>query len=745
MDRPLIFDLQRYTFCYIIARLQTYNSCDPIMFIRSAKDYIEAKNNLLNEFPWLNDHRFILNIMPGHMQIARGIFSTMDRFFHPETFSSISMLTIQLRCSIWVYFPELLSKQDSALIDKLSFKYGHESDKACSVCGRPSDTKDKKSPSIFPFCSEHIELFSSCKSVLDVIRKIEKTNKIKSNHDDYFGGKPKTLVLSKEKYYVALNKLIKKHPWAANITGIDDFMPGSLPQLENFLRLADKLVNHNKLNAPQIFDVSLYSGSHNPAIIKLSSPNDTNAPRVIASGVTNSNNSNIDINMVNDPFASYIDRLPVDADFLSKSIKGVICERETYQQAEMIDYENLRPGFKEIDIFRDLWLNLISNINSSCKICGDNSGGDYCKDHQHLSSTGSPFLYFKHVEKMSSKDVSLLRSNHKASFSLVHQESTPHKTQRLFDIDLLDQAVYDIKGDEAHYVRNLSLALAKARKNQFQRVGQLHNHKSILDEFIAIFPNFSELHTMLKGSFSLSMMGDERVAFPPVLLVGEPGIGKTEASRWLAEKLNVGFHKIDMTSISNTSSITGTERHWNTGSCGIIFKMLAHGDCINPVVLLDEMDKGKETHNGDPYAPFHTLLEQSSAREFSDAFVRDLPINAGMINWIASANDIHNIPETILSRFTEIRVPAPTADQKRQVIRSIYSKLLRENSWGKKVGQSLSDDAIEQLMLCPSPRILQSIMLRAIGEAVSGGGKAITTASISKVISWSEKRSIGFH
>lgn len=729
------------------------------MSIRSAKDYIEAKNDLINEFPWLKDQRFILNIMPGHIHIARHIFATMDRFFHPETFNSISLLSIHGKYfGIWVYFPQLLSKQDNNLTSALSLKYEAISGRTCSVCGRHAEAPGKKSPVFLPLCSTHSEMFSLCKTPLDVVRKIEKTNRIKSAHNDYFGSKPRTLVLSMEKYHSELNKLIRKHPWSSNIAGIDDIMPGSFHHLANFLRSADKLVNHNLLNGLHLFDVSTYSQDYKTGTVNFTSPNDTNAPMIIKTSANTSEDDNLAGHIVRGDFNYYpLDNmlgligdnndelLNVNYNNPCGEEADAKCEKDISQQKDMIDYEKLKPGFKEFSIFHELWIGFLSNINSTCKICGDNSGGDYCKDHQQFSDYLNPTAFFRHIGKMSAKDVSLIRSKHKESFVLAPPENTLYKTERLFDIDLLDASLDDLNGDEAHYARNLSVALAKARNNQFQRVGQLRDYKSILDEFIAIFPNFSELHTLLKGSFSLSMMGDERVAFPPILLVGGPGIGKTEASRWLAEKLNVGFHKIDMTSISNTASIVGTERHWNTGNCGIIFKLLAHESCINPIVLLDEMDKAKETLNGDPYAPFHTLLEQSSAREFSDAFVRDLPINAGMINWIASANDIHNIPGTILSRFTEINVPSPTSDQKRQVIRSIYNKLLRDNYWGKKVAQSLSDEVIEQLMLCPSPRILQRVMLRAIGEAVSAGGKEITIASISKVIAWSEKRSIGFH
>ena len=66
-----------------------------------------------------------------------------------------------------------------------------------------------------------------------------------------------------------------------------------------------------------------------------------------------------------------------------------------------------------------------------------------------------------------------------------------------------------------------------------------------MDDFEAAFPNFRELAEVLRDHFALSSLGDRRANWPPVLLVGPAGIGKTEAARWLADWMSLPFRVLD--------------------------------------------------------------------------------------------------------------------------------------------------------------------------------------------------------
>ena len=167
------------------------------------------------------------------------------------------------------------------------------------------------------------------------------------------------------------------------------------------------------------------------------------------------------------------------------------------------------------------------------------------------------------------------------------------------------------------------------------------------------FPNFHELAELMRDHFALSSLGDGRVSWPAVLLVGPAGIGKTEAARWLADQLVLPFRVFDMASTQSSSPLAGSESFWSNSEPGQLFELLAYQPLANPVVVLDELDKAS---NGrpqyDPLAALYTLLEPPSARNFIDLSIRDFSIDASYVNWMAAANELEAILGPLRSRLT---------------------------------------------------------------------------------------------
>ena len=81
---------------------------------------------------------------------------------------------------------------------------------------------------------------------------------------------------------------------------------------------------------------------------------------------------------------------------------------------------------------------------------------------------------------------------------------------------------------------------------------------SLIDSFEDAFPNFEAVADLLRDYFALSNAGNREINFPALLLVGEAGVGKTEASRWLSQHLNVPFRLIDMASAQTGSALSGS-------------------------------------------------------------------------------------------------------------------------------------------------------------------------------------------
>ncbi len=101
------------------------------------------------------------------------------------------------------------------------------------------------------------------------------------------------------------------------------------------------------------------------------------------------------------------------------------------------------------------------------------------------------------------------------------------------------------------------------------------NWEALLDEFESVFPNFHRVCECLRDHFALSVLGDARVTWPPILMVGPPGVGKTEAASWLADKLGLPFRLHDMASAQSSSFLAGSESFWSNSEPGDVLNCSA--------------------------------------------------------------------------------------------------------------------------------------------------------------------------
>lgn len=266
--------------------------------------------------------------------------------------------------------------------------------------------------------------------------------------------------------------------------------------------------------------------------------------------------------------------------------------------------------------------------------------------------------------------------------------------------------------------------------------------KSMIEEFAQDFPNFSELAELLHDHFALTALGDGRIAWPPLLLVGPAGIGKTEAARWLSERLALPSRVLDMASAQSGSQLAGSEAFWSNSEPGLLFELLAYQPKANPVMVLDEIDKADQAKQYDPLAALYTLLEPRSARKFTDLSIRDFSIDASHVNWIATANSLNTIPGPILSRVTVLQVHAPSVEQVARIAQSIYGRLRAEASWGSVFEPILDGDVLRRLRAL-HPRGLALALRRALGSAARAARTQITVDDLPvKLIS--ARRGIGF-
>ncbi|WP_374339486.1 AAA family ATPase [Methyloversatilis sp.] len=234
-----------------------------------------------------------------------------------------------------------------------------------------------------------------------------------------------------------------------------------------------------------------------------------------------------------------------------------------------------------------------------------------------------------------------------------------------------------------------------------------------LDPLYARCPNFAPVLDDLKRYLALAVAGNEPMNFTPMLLLGEPGIGKTHFARQLAQVLGTGFEFVSMSSLTAGWILSGASAQWSHSRPGKVAQALVCGDYANPLVVLDEVDKAGGDARYDPMGALYGLLEQDTARRFKDEFV-DVEIDASHIMWVSTANDERSLPDPILSRMNVYTVPRPDHDQACIIARTLYGEMVAAHDWG--FDPEPPDDVIDRLADIP-PRDMRKVLLAALGNA----------------------------
>ena len=245
---------------------------------------------------------------------------------------------------------------------------------------------------------------------------------------------------------------------------------------------------------------------------------------------------------------------------------------------------------------------------------------------------------------------------------------------------------------------------------------------SALPEMAALFeelPNFTEVLEDIRKHLALCVGSNDSIELPPMLLLGEPGIGKTHFARKLSQLLGTGFGFVPMSSLTAGWVLSGASSQWKNAKPGKVFDTFVNGDYANPVIVVDEIDKASADGQYDPLGALYELLEIETATRFVDEFV-ELPIDASGAVWLATANDAARIPEPLLSRLAVYQIEAPDAEGAARIARTIYGEIRGAHDWGRQFPETLSPSALEKLAALP-PREMRRAIQSAFGNAKMAG------------------------
>ena len=262
-----------------------------------------------------------------------------------------------------------------------------------------------------------------------------------------------------------------------------------------------------------------------------------------------------------------------------------------------------------------------------------------------------------------------------------------------------------------------------------------------IDALINELPNFEAPLQDIRKQLALCLSSDDPLELEPMLLLGDPGIGKTHFARRLARLLGTGYNFIGMSSLTAGWILSGASAQWKNAKPGKVFDALVNGDYANPVIVVDEIDKAGSDTQYDPLGSLYTLLEHDTASEFVDEFV-EVPIDASDVVWIATANDANSIPSPILNRMNVYAIDPPDAEGSRRIARCIYDELRGEHAWGRVFPAELSAESLDRLARL-KPREMRRVLLAAFGTAKLAGRNEVRPDDITEERA-AKKSRIGF-